>query len=930
MKITNNSNIQKLKEDIKFLGTLLGEVINEQEGVWLFELEEQVRLTSIEMNEKNYDELFQRLNTLISGKNNHELELLVRAFTSYFLLVNLAESVHRARRIREYELNRSKSDSLIDLGEKLNLKTENIAEFSDFINSVQIVPTLTAHPTEAKRRTLLEKNRRLFTLLLQLDNISLTPFEKSVILEKIKSEITSIWQTQDVRSKKIQVMDEVKTGLFYLDNVFYNTIGDLYNKFKYAFKDILPETFELPPILTLGSWIGGDRDGHPFVTPKITKETIILHKKHILSLYKADINELISILSSSESRANFEATFKQSIENDIMLYDSFTVKDAGRKFIKNQGELFRTKLSIIAEKLTQTMSNTGSEVQEVFLYKNSEDFYQDVKLIADQLNLNNGQSIIKSHLDPLLFKIKTFGFYFAKLDIRQHSEIINKAVKELLSNVDAIQYDWDDLSEFNKKTILINEINAKRPLYSEECNYSDTTIDLIETIRVVVWGLKFIDQNLFENFIISMCCNEIDVLGLLLLFKEFGLYPYNKNNERTLKLNIVPLFETISDLHNITNVLESLFTTDCYRVALKSRKNFQEVMLGYSDSSKDGGILTSNWELYKAQINIKEICNKYDIDFRMFHGRGGSIGRGGGNANEAILAQPLGTVNGKIRITEQGEMISTKYQYKEVALRTFEQIINAVFIASYKTSNLANTLSEQEDKWHKVMEEINNFSFDNYQAFISKPDFIKNFQVFTPIDLISNLDIGSRPSKRNNTKSLKDLRAIPWVFSWMQTRLVLPGWFGVGFALNEFVKNHGEGAIDILKEMYHSWLYFSTFIKNVENALGKSNIGIARMYSTLFDSEQETAFVDEIMAEFELTKEIILKITGEQELLDHQSILQKSIKLRNPYIDPINYIQLLLLRKYRDLQDGTPDKEALLMILRETVNGIAAGMKNTG
>ena len=408
--------------------------------------------------------------------------------------------------------------------------------------------------------------------------------------------------------------------------------------------------------------------------------------------------------------------------------------------------------------------------------------------------------------------------------------------------MDVINDEWENLSSEDKKQVIINEINSKRPLYSKECQYSDTTIDLIETIKVVVWGLKFIDKNLFENFIISMCCDQLDVLALMLLFKEFGLYPYGENNERQLKLNIVPLFETISDLHNITSVLESLFTTDCYKNALKSRKNFQEVMLGYSDSSKDGGILTSNWELYKAQINIKEICDKYDIDFRMFHGRGGSIGRGGGPANEAILAQPLGTVNGKIRITEQGEMISTKYQYKEVALRTIEQIINAVFIASYKSSSFSNISLPQEKKWHNVMEEINKFSFDNYQLFISKPDFIKNFQIFTPIDLISNLDIGSRPSKRNNTQSLKDLRAIPWVFSWMQTRLVLPGWFGVGFALNEFIKTNGEESINTLKEMYESWLYFSTFIKNVENALGKSNIGIARMYATLFNSEKEINF----------------------------------------------------------------------------------------
>lgn len=925
----DNSNIKKLKEDVKFLGNLLGDVIQEQEGIWLFELEEQVRLTSIEMNEKNYEELFKKLNELISNKTNHEIELLVRAFTTYFLLVNLAESIHRARRIREYELDNVTGDSLVDLINILDLKNENISEFSEFLNKVEIVPTITAHPTEAKRRTILEKNRRLFSLLLQLNQDNLTPFENSIIMTKIKSEITAIWQTQDVRLKKIQVMDEVKTGLFYMDFVFYETIGDLYNKFNFAFQDILTDDFELPPILKLGSWIGGDRDGHPFVTPEVTRQTIILHKKHILELYKSDVINLISILSSSELRINFEASFKENIEKDILLYESLNISDVGKKFIKNPSELFRTKLTIISEKLQQTINNIENEIEKGFLYKSSEEFYNDIKIIIKQLELNNGQTLIKSYLAPLLFKIKTFGFYFARLDIRQHSEIINKAVSEILSGVEVINQDWDSLTPAQKKDFLITEIKAKRPLYSSEIIYSDTTIDLIETIKVVVWGLKYIDEMMFENFVISMCRNEIDVLSLMLLLKEFGLYPILENGERHLKVNIVPLFETISDLHNITNVLESLFITECYSQALKGRNNFQEVMLGYSDSSKDGGIITSNWELYKAQITIKEICDKYNINFRMFHGRGGSIGRGGGPANEAILAQPEGTVNSKIRITEQGEMISTKYQHKELALRTFEQIVNAVFIASYKVKPL-NDIVLEDNKWYQVMEELNKTSFDYYQLFISKADFIKNFQIFTPIDLISNLDIGSRPSKRNNTQSLSDLRAIPWVFSWMQTRLILPGWFGVGFSLNEYVKNHGEEGLNNLKEMYGSWLYFSTFIKNVENALGKSNTGIARMYSTLFGDKKDCDFVNNIMNEFNLTKEMILKITRESELLDHQNTLQKSIKLRNPYIDPINFIQLLLLKKYRELPDGTPEKDELLMILRETVNGIAAGMKNTG
>lgn len=927
MKNQKNSHIQKLKDDVSFLGSILGKIIKEQEGIWLFELEEEVRLTCIEMNEKNYNELFSRLNKLISNKSNHELELLVRAFTTYFLLVNLAESVHRVRKIREYELNRTKNDSLLDLENQLELSKKDQNNFINFINSIEIIPTLTAHPTEAKRRTLLEKNRRLFTYLLDLDNINITPFEKEIINNKIKAEITSIWQTQDVRTQKIQVIDEVKTGLFYLNNVFYETIGDLYYKFRYSFKNILPENYKINPIIKLGSWIGGDRDGHPFVTPTITKETITLHKKNILLLYKNTINELISILSSSEIRINFSETFKKNIDNDIFKYQLLNIKDNYKKFVKNPNELFRTKLAIIYEKLNQTINNIGLELENSFSYNNSEEFYKDILEIRDEILLNKGESLINSHIDVLLYKIKTFGFYFAKLDIRQHSEIINNAVKELIEKIDLVE-NWDTLVSSEKEKILIEQIVSKRPLYSNELIYSDSTIDIIGTIKTVVWGLKFIDENIFENFIISMCCNEIDILGLLLLFKEFGLYSYNLKEKRILKLNIIPLFETISDLHNINHVLESIFKNKVYKEALESKNNFQEIMLGYSDSSKDGGILTSTWELYKAQINIKEVCDKYKINFRMFHGRGGSIGRGGGPANEAILAQPVNTVNGRIRITEQGEMISTKYQYKEVAIRTLEQIINAVFISSYKKLRKKH---RNEDKWHKVMEEINKVNFENYKNFISKPDFIKNFQTFTPIDLISNLDIGSRPSKRKNTQSLKDLRAIPWVFSWMQTRLVLTGWFGVGHAINSFIQNNGKDSIKTLKEMYKSWLFFSTFIKNVENALGKSNIGIAKMYESLFKDNTHTEFINEIISEFELTKKIILTITEEESILEHQKTLQESIKLRNPYIDPINFIQLMLLKKYRNLQDeNNPEKDELLMILRETVNGISAGMKNTG
>ncbi len=479
-----------------------------------------------------------------------------------------------------------------------------------------------------------------------------------------------------------------------------------------------------------------------------------------------------------------------------------------------------------------------------------------------------------------------------------------------------------------KAEILNNEINLIRPIYSPEYQYSDVTEELISTIKTMRWGLDNSDENIFENFVISMCQSEIDILGLLLLFKEFGLYPQIENQQRVLKVNIVPLFENIADLRNIEPVLNKLFGTSYYLEAIKSRGNFQEIMLGYSDSSKDGGILSSNWELYKAQEMIKEICDKNGINFRIFHGRGGSIGRGGGSSGEAIMAQPSGTVNSKIRITEQGEMISTKYGFKELSVRTFEQVTNAVLLSSYCSKSFCMP-SVDERNWKPIMEQMSQLSNKFYNDFISHPNFIKNYQNFTPIDLISSLQIGSRPVSRKDTKSIKDLRAIPWVFSWMQTRLLLPGWFGVGSAINAYIKSDKKG-IENLQNMYQKWTFFSTFIKNVENALGKSNIGVAKAYKILFPKNDGEVFVQSIISEYELTKAMVLQITGEVELLDHQIKLQESIKLRNPYIDPINFIQIILLKTYRSLPENSPEREDILLTLRETVNGIAAGMKNTG
>lgn len=925
-----NQKDNPLRNDVHYLGELLGEVIREQSGDWLFKLEETVRTKAIALNDEAGSKVYDELTKLLSGNTLDELSLLVRAFTTYFHLVNLAEHVHRFRRSRQYEMepgNTQSRGSLADLKRDLNLKPEAINYFLEFLKQVEISPTFTAHPTEAKRHTMLEKYQRLFDLMKKRESVNLTPLETELISTQIKAEITTIWQTDEVRMQKVEVIDEVKTGLFYLDQIIYPVMGDFYRKFKYIFKSILPENYEIPTMIRPGSWIGGDRDGHPFVTPEITRETIKLHKKHVLNQYYRETNHLISILTSSELRFSYSSEFKENVEADFESYRLVDPK-AAEELIKNPYEQFRIKMTLISQRLLHTFEQVGTEKPGLFIYSDSKEFLSDLTLISAELCNQNSKVLVETWIDPLIFKVRTFGFHFATLDVRQSSEIIRQAVAEILRQSGASP-NWKRLSEGEQKSVLVHEIASPRPLYSPEFVYSDPTQELIETIRTVRWGLDHVDPLMFENFVISMCERETDILGLLLLFKEFGLYSLTGAGKRLLKLNIVPLFETIHDLHNMEFVLESLFGTAVYKEALSTRNYFQEIMLGYSDSSKDGGILTSTWELYKAQIRIRDISDRAGIKFRLFHGRGGSIGRGGGYSSEAILAQPKGTINGKIRITEQGEMISSKYGFQDIALRTFEQVANAVIFSSIDNKDQLSV--DQTSEYFAVMDKISESAMWNYQHLLNNANFISLYQIFTPIDLISQVQIGSRPSKRKASQSLRDLRAIPWVFSWMQTRILIPGWFGVGSGLTQWIQENPDRGLPYLQTLYKNWTYFSTFIKNVENAIGKSNLEIARSYLTLFNGNQDgKKFVEGLLEEFEKSRSIILAITGEEEILDHQKVLQQSIRRRNPYIDPMNIIQINLLRELRSLPENDENREKILHVLRETVNGIAAGMKNTG
>lgn len=931
-KTTSGSgNDQGLRQDIQFLGSLLGEVIREQCGEAFYQLEESVRVKSIEANESGDLGTVRDINKLLDSCNLEQLSLLTRAFTTYFHLVNLAEHVHRARRSRAYEMdpvaNKSRG-TLPDIKSELNLNPQAVNSFIGFIQKVEIVPTFTAHPTEAKRKTMLEKYQRLYSLMTLRDLHSLTPSEELLTRQQIKSEIISIWLTDEVRTHQVEVLDEVKTGLFYLNEVLYPAMGDLYDKFRFTFSDWLGEETSVPPVVKPGSWIGGDRDGHPFVTASVTKETLQLQRKAILEHYQAELTDLISKFSLSHLRKPYNSTYCDKVAKDIQAFSQeFPGIIASQ--VRSPHEWFRTHLVLIRERLMLTREQTGEETFHRHSYTKPSALIDDLLVIRSELKEQNAGHLITDSIDPLIYKIKVFGFHFSSLDIRQNSEIIRKAVAELLRQSGA-EPTWATLSLKDRVSVLEREIGSPRPLFSPEFKFSETTAELISTIRTIRWAKTVISADCIDNFIISMCEDESDVLALLLLFKEFGLFPLTGSGRRHLMVNIVPLFETISDLKALPTILDRLFSAKSYREAIRDRDHFQEIMLGYSDSSKDGGILASNWQLYNAQLNIREVCDRHEVHFRLFHGRGGSIGRGGGYSSEAILAQPAGTVNGRIRITEQGEMISQKYGFREIALRTLEQVINSVIKSSFYPPGTPVPPPPDTD-WIRHMDRISDLSMEAYQSLITGPDFMKVYQIYTPIDLISTLQIGSRPTRRKAGTSLKDLRAIPWVFSWMQTRLLIPGFYGVGTGLSRWIEENPETGLPFLQKLYREWNYFSTFIKNIENALGKSNTRLAMEYLDLFpDKKQGETFLAGLLNEFNLTREMILKITGENRILDHQSTLQKSIHRRNPYIDPMNRIQIRLLKQLRTLQEEDPERAQILFVLRETVNGIAAGMKNTG
>jgi len=910
-----------LRSNVRFLGNLLGEVLIEQEGRRIFDIEERMRLLTKEMRRDYVRDHKEELVSIIRSLDHNEIYNVTRAFTMYFKLVNIAEQNHRIRRRREYkfisDIKDSKEGSLESLFHQLKKEKVTFNKFKELLERMSIEIVLTAHPTEVNRHIVLEKYRLISNLLKELDNPILTSDERENIEKEIRAEITSLWQTEEVPPYLISPLDEARNLHYYFKETIFDAITKIYEELENRIKEHYEaKAVRIPSFIRFGSWVGGDRDGNPHVTHKVTYEVLRIQKKLALEKYIEGIVQIKRQLSSSAKIVTVNPELIESIERDKDLISK-------ELDIKNPLEYYRVKLEYIHKKLLNNLvANENKDDNEGQCYSSKEELLDDLHIIDSSLRENKGHRLADSKLKKLIRQVDIFGFHLAKLDIRQHSSLHSKAITEITERITMINY--RDMGEDDRLSWLTKEINNPRPLIPEWLKLSRDTTEVLETLKCIRRCLNEISPGAIDTYIVSMTHSASNVLEVLLLAKETGLY-YADGDSTLSLLNVVPLFETIDDFKRSSEIMRRLYSNQVYQRHLDTRGNISEIMIGYSDSGKDGGLLSASWESYKAQRSLKRVADEFGLQHRLFHGRGGTVSRGGGPTNQAILARPAGTVDGIIKITEQGEVIYSNYSLPEIAEDNLELVTSAVILTSLKEE-------EVKPEWEEVMEEIAENARRIWRALIYEdPDFHTYFRQATPISIIEQMGIGSRPAKRKKSDRIEDLRAIPWVFSWTQNRHLITGLYSVGSAFNGFIKKNPDNNLKILQDMYNDWSFFKSHIDNIQMTLAKADMWIALEYSFLVKPREiGKRLFEQIRNEHNLTEEVILKITSQEKILDFNPFFQKSIELRDPYIDSLSYIQVGLLRRLSKGDFEAGEESNLLDNLKLSINGIAAGMKNTG
>ena len=917
-----------LARDVRLLGNALGAVLREQGGNELFQTVERVRaLTKEARNQPGEGEAERELNRLIANMDFATALPVLKAFTTYFGLINLAEQKEIARVNRRRAVDAGdapRAESVREAVRTLKDGGMSAESMRALVQNLSVQLVFTAHPTESKRRTVQEKLHRLSDCLSVLEAPLVTRTEREGVEADIGAETEILWQTDEVRQRRLSVLDEARNILFYFTETLFAVTPQIYDDLATALAECYPgEPFAVGNVLEYGSWVGGDRDGNPTITLAHTTEILRLHRDTALSLYIPAVRALSDRLSQSRHYVGVSAELEASLASDALLLPTVAAEATGR----SPTEPYRRKCEYIWERLNRTRTHSEGG------YGAASEFAADLEMIDRSLNENNGHFAAARVLTPLLRRARLFGFHLARLDIREHKSRYLGALRAVLADTGI---DWDALTEEGRVALLEREIAGRRPLVPAKPSYDDDTNTTLGLFRLVADSMTHLGPEAFGSFIMSMASDVSDVLAMLLLAKEAGLADLREDkNGGWSRVDVVPLFETIEDLENAPHVLDTLLSNPIYRRNAMHRGGAQEVMVGYSDSNKDGGYLTANWKLYVAQSKLAEVAAKHSVKLRLFHGRGGAIGRGGGPAGKAILAQPPGSVRGRLKITEQGEVIAARYFDQEIAHRNLEQMVHAVLLASADTENAPETPAD----WAAVMDEVSHTAFTAYRALVyDDPGFVRFFHEATPIGEFAQLNIGSRPPKRTASDRIEDLRAIPWVFSWMQSRYTLPGWYGVGAALGAYAAASAAN-LTRLRRMYDEWPFFTTLIDNAQMSLAKADLDIAARYAALVsDRANADRIFGAIADEYTRTVSVLLQITEQFALLDTAPVLQKSIRLRNPYVDPLSYLQVELLRRLRALPPPSDtDTDAIKAQRRDlraavllSVNGIAAGMKNTG
>jgi len=924
-----------LSADIHLLGDILGKVIRRQAGVDVYELEERFRaLSKVRRGDRDSSaDVSARLISLVTSLDPTDLEAVAQAFTIYFQLINVAEDHHRARVLR----GRIRAESPRAIDESLRAAIGELwqdgvdeSEMQQIVDRLQIEPVFTAHPTEAKRRTVISKLRHIGRLLGELDSGKLLPSEEARAKHELQAEITILWLTAQSRVTKPLVTDEVKTGLHYFETTLWEVVPRVYRTMQSALEEFYPHVKMPRRFLTFGSWIGGDRDGNPNVTAFVTAETLRLHRGLALSKHAEKVRRLNRSLSLSEKLHEPSAELLSLLKDEAADF-SRHVRFLAEQYPEEPYRLLAAALKANLDDAnrdpvkSRLLENDNSPMADI---RSANDLIQPLERIDRSLRNGRTDTIADSLLKDTLIQAGVFGVSVARLDIRQLSDAHDQALAEIFARL-GIALDYQQLSEEERVALLTKQLAASTPELGEPSSYTEATGEMLRLFRVIGRAVELYGPEVIGPYIISMTKGVDDILGVLLLAKWHGLCLREDGSQQSLPA-IAPLFETREDLVAAPTIMQALFAHPSYRSHLEAQGREQVVMIGYSDSNKDAGFLTATWELYQAQDKLTRCCGEQGIGLTLFHGRGGTVARGGGPTNRAILAQPPGSVEGRIRITEQGEVINEFYFHPEIAERHLEQLVSAVLIASSPAHKRTAT---PKPAWTAAMDELAGTAYEAYRTFVYEtPEVLEYWQEATPINELSGMRIGSRPARRKGGDVFAGLRAIPWGFSWMQSRHNLPAWFGVGQALAAFASgNQRDQRLTLLRDMYKHWPFFATLIDNVQLALGKSDMGIARLYADLVKDEGIRQRVyGAISAAFEETTHWMIQVSGQKALLDNEPLLQRSIRLRNPYVDPLNFIQLRLLKELRENGLDEAAHERAQHTLFITINGIAAGLKNTG